>query len=85
MADSRRDPQPGDLLTKGEDMVAVTSREGNLVRWMMRVKSGSEIDGMSTIDEWFQMTCEATPAGTVKIHKRNFDAVAPPLFFAGHK
>jgi len=73
MADSRRDPQPGDLLKSGEEMVAVTSREGDLVGWLLRLPNGAEIGGMSTSDEWFSMVSNATPSGTVKVTRRTFE------------
>ena len=69
MANSRRDPQPGDLFTSGDQMLACVERQGNMVRWMLRYSNGTEVDGFSTMADWYEMVCDATPAGRVDVKK----------------
>lgn len=73
MADSRRDPQHGDLLTHRNQMIAVTERQGDLVSYLLRYANGAEISGVLSLDDWFRAVCDATPAGKVKITKHTFE------------
>ena len=54
MADSRRDPQHGDLLTHRNQMIAVTERQGDLVSYLLRYANGAEISGVLSLDDWFR-------------------------------
>jgi hypothetical protein len=69
MADSRRDPEPGDLLTCGDQMIACTERQGKLVRYILRFANGGTMTGMVSTEAWWEMVAEGTPAGKVEIQK----------------
>jgi|HubBroStandDraft_5_1064220.scaffolds.fasta_scaffold199183_2 hypothetical protein len=69
MADSRRDPEPGDLLTCGKQMIVCTERQGKLVRYQLRLENGATLEGLVDTEQWFEMVANGTPAGKVKVEK----------------
>ena len=69
MANARKDPQIGDVYTSGEQMIACVERQDKLVRYVLRMANGAEIAGICDLEKWYEIVCDATPAGRVDVQK----------------